>query len=181
MQMTLDGYVSGPAGEMDWIASSDDDWQELFNDMESVDTLLVGRNMHPDYFQYWQSVLTDPAADPHEKKYAELADRTPHILFSRTLTEVSWHNTRIAHDAASEVTKLKQQPGRDMMLWGGATIASELLSLGLVDELRITLNPTLLGAGLPMFNNIKTRHKLTTLSVKPLMAGLVLLKYKVNN
>lgn len=179
MQMTLDGYVAAPDGKADWLITSEGDWAATFEDLQSVDTILVGRKMYPEYSGYWRSVLTDPKADANEKKYAEWADRTPHIVFSHSMKDVDWPNTRNAPELEAEVKKLKQQPGKDILAWGGATLAGELIRKKLANELRITLNPHLLGGGLSLFDNVNERQKLTLKSERPLDKGLVLLKYEL--
>ena len=177
MQTTLDGFVAGPNGEMDWIMSGDDEWQELFKDLATVDTMLLGRNMYPGYSDYWRSVLSDPAGNKNEKKYAELADRTPHIVFSGSLQAADWKNTRIARNAGKEVAGLKREKGGDIIAWGGASFASSLINLGLIDEYRITLNPTLLGGGLSLFSNVRERHNLALRDSRQLGSGMMLLRY----
>lgn len=181
MQMTLDGYISGAKGESDWLLSDEEEWKEMFNELDSVDTILVGRNMYSEYVQYWRAVLKDESADVNERKYAQRAHEIPHIVFSRTMADAGWDNARIARDAATEVKKLKQSGGKNMILWGGATLASELISLNLVDELRIELNPTILGSGVSLFKGIKDRHRLSPTVVKSFPSGIVLLKYTFKN
>ena len=112
VEMSLDGYIAGPNREGDWISSGEEIWKHMFNDLGDVDTVLLGLNTYPEYAGYWRSVLTDPDADPHERKYAQWAERTPHIVFSKTLQSVDWANSRIARDPRAEVASLKQQPGK---------------------------------------------------------------------
>ena len=94
-------------------------------DLRSVDTVLLGRKMYPGYSGHWRSVLADPSAEGYPKDYARYADKTPHIVFSHTMSTPEWKNTRVATDAAKEVRDLKRKAGKDMILWGGATIASD--------------------------------------------------------
>ena len=157
MQMTLDGFVEGPDGKLDWITGGDEVWNEMFNDLRSVDTFLLGRKMYPGYSDYWRSVLANPSADKNELEFARIAEKTPHIVFSKTLSKTDWENTRIAKDVVKEIAHLKQQPGKDMMLWGGAAMASAFINPGLVDEYRITLAPIVLGGGKSLFSNLKQR------------------------
>ncbi len=176
VQTSLDGYIAGPNGEGDWISSGEEIWKHMFNDLEDVDTVLVGRNTYPEYADYWRSVLTAPNADPNERKYAQWAERTPHIVFSKTLQSADWANTRIARDPSAEVASLKQQPGKNMVAWGGGEFASALLQTGLADELRITIAPVLLGSGLSLFQQID-QTKLVPIDVRPLVDGSVILRY----
>src|SRR5919112_6213190 len=175
MQMSLDGFIEGPNGEMDWLVNSEEDWKEMFKDLESVDTYLLGRKMYPIYTAYWRSVLTNESSPKAELRYAKLADKSQHIVFSKTLTTVEWKNTRIAVDPLAEINQLKIQPGKDMVIWGGAELAATFINLGLVDRYRITLNPTILGGGKPMFNNISQRRKLKLLESRPMKSGATIL------
>lgn len=178
MQMTLDGYVAGPNDELDWIVSSNDEWTEMFKDLESVDTYLLGRKMYPGYADFWLTALKDPSMPADLVKFAKIADKTTHIVFTRGDFKPTWQNTRVAHDLVADITNLKKQEGKDMMAWGGANFASELINHGLVDEYRITLNPTVLGAGKPLFANIKKRNRLQLIDSRPLSSGLIVLRYK---
>lgn len=178
MQMSLDGFIEGPGGAMDWLTSGGEDWKEMFKDLESVDTHLLGRKMYPGYSAYWRSLLTDPSGPKDEVAYAKLADRTPHIVFSKTLNTVDWQNTRIAIDPVAEINRLRQEPGKDMVIWGGAEMAASFINLGLVDKYRIALNPTILGGGKPLFNNISERRKLKLIEARPLKSGTTVLWYE---
>ena len=178
MQITLDGYVAGPNDEADWLISSDDEWTDLFKDLHSADTYLLGRKMYPIYSEYWQSVLHNPDSAPNELKFAKLADKTQHIVFTKGDFKPDWKNTRVAHDLVAEVTRLKKENGKNIIAWGGANFASNLIKLGLVDEYRLELNPTILAKGKPLFNNLEQRKKLTLIDSKPLKSGLIVLRYQ---
>lgn len=177
MQISLDGFIEGPNGAMDWLLGGDDVWDTMFKDMESVDTYLLGGNTYPVYAEHWRSLL-NKTDDSNEVKFAKLADKTPHIVFSHTIKKVDWANTRIATDAEAEIAKLKQQPGKDMYVWGGATFAGFLINKGLVDEYRLVLNPTVLGGGKPLFKDVEKRMKLTLIDSRPLSSGVVVLRYR---
>ena len=178
MEMSLDGFIEGPNGETDWLVNSEEDWKEMFKDLESVDTYLLGRKMYPGYTDYWRSVLTNVSSPKDELRYAKLADKSQHIVFSKTLTTVEWKNTRIAVDPLAEINQLKKQPGKDMVIWGGAELAATFINLGLIDRYRITLNPTILGGGKPMFNNMSQRRKLKLLESRPMKSGATILWYE---
>lgn len=143
--------------------------------------------MYPGYEQYWQAVLDNPRgilpftgrpATEGEIEYAEFAGRTPHIVLSNTLQTVSWKNTTIVRDI-EDIRRLKEAPGGDMHAVGGATIVSSLMNAELVDEIRLVVQPILLGAGKPLFKDVKKRHALTLLTARPLKAGAVSLSYSV--
>ena len=178
MQITLDGYVAGPNDEADWLISSDDEWTDIFKDLDSADTYLLGRKMYPIYSQYWQSVLKNPDGAPNELKFAKLADKTQHIVFSRSDFKPDWKNTRVAHDIQAEVARLKKEDGKNIIAWGGANFAASLIDLDVVDEYRFELNPTILANGKALFKNVEQRKQLALIDVKPLSAGLIVLRFR---
>ena len=179
IQVSLDGFVEGPNGEMDWLAHDDDEyWQDLFELLESVDTFLLGRVTYPDYAAYWGAVLTNPDSSKNQVRYARIAERTPHLVFSRTLKKVNANNTRIiSGDLEGEVLDLKNQHGKDMVVWGGASLASAFVELGLVDEYQFALNPVVLGGGKALFKDVRRRRRLKLAGVRTLRSGVVLVRY----
>ncbi len=178
MQITLDGYVTGTDDKADWLINSDDAWTDLFKDLDSADTYLLGRKMYPLYSGYWQSVLNNPDSDPNELKFAKLADKTKHIVFTKGDFTPDWKNTIVAHDLSAEINRLKKENGKNIIAWGGANFASSLIELDLVDEYRFALNPTILTKGKSLFNNLEQRKKLVLVDSKPLKSGLIIVRYQ---
>ncbi|MBN9381859.1 MAG: dihydrofolate reductase family protein [Chitinophagaceae bacterium] len=186
MDMSFDGIVvtehDQSAGETDAadhnIENSDELWNHMFNDLASVDTILTGGGMNPEYFDHWRAQLSNPTADPNEVKYARWAYQIPHIVFSKTQQKVDWPNSRIATNPEAEIVSLKQQPGKDILTWGGATFANYLISKGLIDEYNIRVSPKIFGRGKTLFNNIQYRSNLSLIDVRQLKSGIVMLRYK---
>ncbi|HTE29289.1 MAG TPA: dihydrofolate reductase family protein [Chryseolinea sp.] len=178
MQITLDGYVADLNDEADWLISDDDEWTDHFKDINSADTYLLGRKMYPIYSKYWQSVLHKADSAPNELKFAKLADKSQHIVFTKGDFKPDWKNTRVAHDLPAEVARLKKENGKNIIAWGGANFASNLIKLGLVDEYRFELNPTLLAKGKALFNNLEQRKQLILIDSRPLKSGLIILRYQ---
>jgi dihydrofolate reductase len=186
MQVTLDGFIEGPNGELDWAMAEDEEtWRDLDETLESVDTFVLGRVMYPAYEKYWLAILANPAgilpfsgkvASKNEIAYARRADKIPHLVLSKTLDKVEWKTTRIVRDV-EEIRKLKQQPGKDMLVLGGATLVSSLMNLGLIDELRLMVNPLVLGGGKLLFKDVKGRHKFMLINTKTFRSGKVVLHY----
>lgn len=181
MQMSVDGFIEGPKGEVDWI----DTWEDPFDLLSQIDTCILGGGMYPGYEQYWRAIFANPesvspftgkVASKGEVDYARFADKTAHVVVSTTMEKVAWNNTRIVRDI-EELRQMKQQPGKDMHAVGGATLVSSLMSAGLVDELRLVVRPIVLGGGKAMFKDVKERHALRLLETKPLKSGLVRLTY----
>jgi dihydrofolate reductase len=181
LQTSLDGYIEGANGEIDWIRS----WEDPFDILPEIDTCILGGGMYPGYEQYWGAIMADPAAvstftgaaaTPGEVDYAHFARRAQHIVLSRTLKAAAWPNTRIVRDAA-EIKALKRQPGKNIHAVGGAALVGSLINLGLVDELRVVVQPILLGTGKALFGDVTGRHPLTLGQVKAVGDGTVRLSY----
>jgi dihydrofolate reductase len=177
LQTSVDGFIEGPNGELDWAMAEDEEtWRDLDETLRSVDTFILGRGMYPAYEQYWLSLLDKPTGTKNENAYARRADKIPHIVLSKTLDNVAWKMTRIVRDV-EEIRKMKQQPGKDMLTFGGATLVSSLMNLGLIDELHLMVNPLILGGGKALFKDVKSRHSLKLIGAKPLKSGKVGLTY----
>jgi dihydrofolate reductase len=179
--VSLDGLIEGPNGELDWV----DTWEDPFDLLAQIDTCILGGRMYPGYEQYWNAILTDPAAKlpftgkiatEGEIAYAHFAQKTSHIVLSRTLNNVGWKNTRIIRDV-DEIRRMKQQPGKDMHAVGGAALVGSLMNERLIDELRLVVHPIILGGGKALFKEVKERHALRFLGAKTLESGMVRLTY----
>ena len=165
MQVSIDGLIEGPNGEVDWVGS----WDDSFGLLSEVDTCVLGGGMYPGYEEYWTSILANPkgvlsltGAVPNEDEvaYARFADRTPHFVLSSTLEEVRWQTSTVVRDIEA-IRRLKQEPGKGIYAVGGATFISSLMNAGLVDELRLTVRPIVLGRGTPLFKDVSDRQALT--------------------
>ena len=180
MQVSLDGFVDGENGDLSWVQKDDEEsWTDLFQMLKSVDLFLLGRVMYPDYRDYWKSTLTNEKASPNHKAYAQLAEKTSHIVFSQTLKDSGWGNTRInSGPVAEEVKKIKQQSGGDIQIVGGAKLASSLINAGLVDEYRIVVNPVMIAKGKSFFHQLTGWSNLHFQSAKTLTSGIVVLRYE---
>jgi dihydrofolate reductase len=181
--ISLDGFLEGPNGEMDWFSSDDAVWQEMFKLNAHVDTVLMGRGMYPGYSQHWRNVLATLRAEPdkhrqNEVTYARWADKTRHIVFSRELKSVEGANMEIMRDAASDVPRLKREAGKSLLVYGGARFAGALIDQGLVDEYHLVVEPVALGGGKPLFSNLSKRRALKRTDAKLLPSGAVWLSYK---
>lgn len=173
--VTLDGFFEGPNGEIDW-HNVDEEFNEFAVDqVETADGLIFGRVTYELMASYWPTAAAQ-AADPI---VAEKMNTMPKIVFSRTLDKVEWNNTRLVKgDAAEEISELRQQPGKDLLIFGSAGLASTLTNLGLIDEYRIMVNPVVLGKGNPLFKDIKEQLNLRLLRTRNFSNGNVLLYYE---
>jgi dihydrofolate reductase len=170
MQTSVDGFIEDPEAKQDWV----ENWEDDYGLLDQVDTCVLGSVMYPGYEEYWTSVLEDPEAPlpfsgkpatPNEIVYAAWASRTPHIVVSRKPMEVAWRNSRVVSDL-DEIRELKQNPGKNVYVVGGALLVSSMINVGLIDEIRLIVNPVLLGGGKPLFGSVIDRHYLRLVSVE---------------
>ncbi len=179
MQISLDGFVAGPNGELDWVTMSAEMDDALLPDlMRRSDVCLIGRNLYEGFASYWPSApQTNPNLSKSEIQFSEWIDQAQKVVFSTTLDKAEWNNSRlVSTDPAAEVARLKQQPGKDMLLFGGARIAQTFVRLGLVDLYTLMVNPVILGQGQPLFKDTP-RRKLELVSCSVFQPGAVALRY----
>lgn len=185
MMMSLDGFIAGPNDEMDWLPDfkNEELWEEMHAEMwkqlRTVDTILLGRLTYQIWERYWPAAATDPSSTKNDIEFSRYADETPKVVFSKTLDNVKWQNTRLIKDnIAEEIAKMKQRPGKDLALAGGAGIAQTFTNLGLIDRYRLLVHPVVLGKGKPLFKDIKTRIKLRLVNMMTYKNGVVGLDYE---
>jgi len=159
VQMTVDGFVAGPEGQLDWmwLPSEKDDsfFQKVIDLADSCDTILLGRKMTPEFIEYWEKVV-DTQPDSPEQPLAQRMVNMRKIAFSRTQTTMKGRNLEVENgDLAAAVQALKKAPGKDIMVYGGANFLSALISLNLIDEYFIMVNPVAIGKGLSIFKERK--------------------------
>lgn len=155
MQLSVDGFVAGPEGQLDWMTWN---WDEQLQDFvrnltATVDTILMGRKMSEGFIPHWEKAVNNPE-DP-DQLFAHLMVETPKIVFSRSQSTIEGINASISNEPVSDVVnKLKNQQGKDMIVYGGAEFVSSLIDHQLIDELYLFINPTAIGQGLPIFNSM---------------------------
>ena len=175
MLVSLDGYYEGPDHGIDW-HNVDAEFNEyaIDNLRNKFDTLLFGRVTYEGMAAWWPT----PAAATDDPIVANLMNTLPKIVFSRTLDRAEWQNTRLVKEhAAEEVARLKQQPGKDIAIFGSSDLALALIPHGLIDEYHILVNPIVLGGGKALFHGIQGRLKLKLLRTQTYRSGNVLLVY----
>lgn len=183
MRLSADMKFEGPEGYADWV----DAWADDYNLTPQIDACIVGGGMYPGYEKYWTKIQTEPdqlhwysnkLPTPAEIAWAAFAAKTPHYVLSTTLEAVQWPKTRIIRDQGA-VAILKQQPGKDIYLMGGAKLTASLIDAGLVDEIRIIVYPLIAGAGNGLFATLQNRHGLDLQKVEQLPGGRVSLTYGI--
>ena len=178
VQMSIDGFITGTKGEMDWMVYpwTDDITEYVVKFNDPIDTILLGRTLAEGFIPHWAIVVTN-TQDPDyvfALKYANV----PKIVFTKTLDKSIWDNTVLAKgDLVEEVTKLKKQDGKDMVCYGGSTFVSNLVKEKLIDELHLFVNPAAIGSGLPIFHTINAMQNYTIDEVQKFDCGIVLMKY----
>ena len=156
--MTIDGFVAGPNGELDWMWISGSDeagFRKVIELAQSCDTILLGRKMTPEFINHWENVV-DNLPESTEQPLAQLMVNMRKIVFSRTQIDIKGRNLEVENgDLVTAVQALKKQPGKDIMVYGGANFASSLISHDLIDEYYIFSNPVAIGNGLSIFKEKK--------------------------
>ncbi len=179
--VTLDGYIAGPNGEMDWVAENYDDAMATYENeiVSQADTLLLGRVTYQSFAGSWPHVPDNPNASEGEKAYARALNAMRKIVFSRTLDSVEWNNSTLRKEVVpEEIEQLKQEPGRDMLIYGSASIIQTLTNHGLIDEYQVLVHPLIVGGGKPLFQNIQHQVKLKLVNTKTHPSGVVVLSYQ---
>jgi dihydrofolate reductase len=176
---SVDGYIAGPQGEFDWPALGPElyGYSEAMN--EQVDTLLYGRVVWRMMAAYWPAADADPeTAGDHVRAFAPFWRRTPKVVVSRTLEDAGWDARVIGSDLATQITELKRQPGKDILLTGGAELAASLTELGLLDDYRIVVHPVVLGGGPRLFLEPASRIDLRLVDTRTFDGKTVLVRYE---
>jgi dihydrofolate reductase len=173
--VTLDGYFAGLNGEIDWHNADDEFNQFAIAQLNEVDTLIFGRITYEGMFSYW----TTPAAATDDPLVAAKMNTLAKIAFSKTLGKVEWHNTTLVREIIPEEIKaLKEQPGKDMVIFGSGELVSSFARLELIDEYRLIVNPVVLGQGQPLFKDLAAKLDLKLLKTQTFRSGNVLLYYQ---
>ncbi|HVH66895.1 MAG TPA: dihydrofolate reductase family protein [Gemmatimonadales bacterium] len=152
MQMTVDGFVAGPEGQLDWMTwDMDEKLLAFINHLtDTSDTILLGRKMTPGFTSYWEAVKPESAEYPFACKMVDMSK----IAFSKTLKHIDGKNVRVENgDLVEAVNRLKRLPGKDIVVYGGATFVGSLLGHGLIDELNIFVNPVAIARGMQIFTD----------------------------
>lgn len=179
MHVSLDGFAAGPKGELDFLTYDEELVQYAADLVKTVGSPVYGRTTYQLMESYWPTVLTKPDAPKHAQEHAQWVENIPKIVFSRTLNEVTWNNTRLIKDNVSdEVRKLKQEPGKDLAIFGSPGLATTFMKEGLIDEYKLTVHPVILGNGLSVFKSNTVKSTLKLLDAKTLKSGVVTVHYE---
>ncbi len=173
--VTLEGFFEGPNREIDWHNVDDEFNTFAIEQTSAVDVILFGRVTYQMMASFWptpEAIAADPVV-------AGQMNSLPKVVFSTTLVRAEWSNTTLVRDhLKEEVLKMKQQPGKDLALFGSANLLASLMQLDLVDEHRILVNPVILGNGHPLFRQARDRQNLKLIRSRVFGNGNVLLCYQ---
>ncbi len=176
VHISVDGHISGPNGEFDWPAMTDELSAYSHAMTEHVDTFLYGRVVWEMMSSYWPAI-DETAEHAHDRHFAPIWRDMPKVVVSRTLKTAGW-NTRVISDRLEEqIGELKNRPGKDILLTGGAGLAASLTELGLIDEYQIVVHPVVLGGGPRAFPEGKERLNFTLVESRTFDSRVVLMRY----
>ena len=177
MQLSIDGFVAGPNGEMDWMVWNWDAalMQYVKALTDPVDTILLGRVLAQGFIPHWAAAAASPEAADFEHKM----DQTHKVVFTKTLENNEWSNTDLAKgNLAEEIAALKRMSGKDIIVYGGSNFVSNLIKAGLIDEYHFFINPSILGRGMPIFQEAVDRSTLNLVHAKSFECGIAVLCYQ---
>ena len=174
LSMTLDGFCDHT------VSVVNEETHEHFNGLSSnADTLLMGRTTYQLMESYWPSLVKNPTGNKPIDEFAVLIDDISKIVFSRTLTDVSWKNTELKKEIVkADILKLKEQEGKNILV-GSPSLIVAFTQLNLIDEYNLNISPIIAGSGLVLFKNIKDRVNLKLLETKTFKDGVVNMRYEV--
>jgi dihydrofolate reductase len=176
MQLSANGFVAGPNGEMDWMTWNwDDALKKYVTDLTApVDCIIMGRKLAQGFIPYWADVVSRP--DDPQFPFGKIMHDTPKVVFTKTLEKSEWENTVLAKgNLADEINNLKKQQGGDIIVYGGANYVTNLIEERLIDELNLFINPAAIGNGMTIFAN---RKNLKLINATAFDCGIVVLKYE---
>lgn len=176
--ISLDGFMAGPGGDMSFITMDDEIGDYIYPIINSVDMAVYGRITYQMMEGYWPTAGDDPDAGPHARAHARWYNGVKKIVASRTLPASADPKVRVVgDDIVGALRVAKQQPGGDIMIFASPTLTHTLAGADLVDEWRLTLQPVVLGGGLPLFTRLEKRSQLELRSSKTFRSGVIAVHY----
>ncbi|HKS06238.1 MAG TPA: dihydrofolate reductase family protein [Gemmatimonadaceae bacterium] len=180
VQMTVDGYIAGPKGEMDFFTWNwGDDIKKYVGDLvRPIQTVVLGRKVAEGFIPHWEGVAKDPKHEEYGagRKFTDCEK----VVFSKTLVKSPWERTVIAKgDLAQEINTLKRKGDGDLFAYGGSQFVGSLIESDLVDDYYVFINPVVAGKGMPIFDRLKATRQLEVVETKPFSCGIVMVHYRV--
>ena len=181
MHISLDGFVAGPNGEMDWIKVDEEIFDHVGKRISESDTALYGRVTYEMMENYWPTAADEPDASKHDIEHSKWYNNAHKIVLSKTMKDADLTNTTIISDNLSNrINEIKQKEDKDILLFGSPTATHSLIQLNLIDGYWLFVNPIILGQGIPLFTDIKDKIKLNLLTTRSFTSGVTELNYAVD-
>ena len=181
MHISLDGFVAGPKGEMNWIKVDEDIFDHVGRRIGETDTALYGRATYEMMEGYWPTAGDKPNASKHDIDHSRWYKKAHKVVLSKTMKDASLPNTTIISDnLADSINEIKQKAGSEILLFGSPTATHALMQLDLIDGYWLFVNPIILGQGIPLFTNIKDKIKLQLVTTRQFTSGVTELSYLVD-
>ena len=182
MHISLDGFVAGPNGEIDWVKVDEEIFNYVGKRISEGDTALYGRVTYQMMEAYWPTAADKPAATRHDIEHSKWYSKVHKVVLSKTMKDAELTNTTIISDNLSDrISEIKQQAGEDILLFGSPTATHSLIKQNLIDGYWLFVNPIILGQGIPLFVDIKDKIKLKLLTTtRQFTSGVTELNYIVD-
>lgn len=179
MHTSLDGFVAGLNGEMDWIKVDDAIFDFVGTMTEKADTALYGRVTYELMQSYWPTASEQPNASKHDREHSAWYNKVSKVVLSKTISEKGLYNTIVIGDQlADNINKIKKQDGKNILIFGSPIATYSLLKEGLIDEFWLFVNPVILGQGIPLFKGVTEATKLRLIETKTFYCGVIALHYE---
>ena len=184
MHVSLDGFVAGPNGELDWAKVDEELFDFVGKRISEGDTALYGRVTYQMMENYWPTAGDKPAASRHDIEHSKWYKKAHKVVLSKTMKDADLTNTKIISENLSDnINEIKQSPNgdsKDILLFGSPTSTHALMELDLIDGYWLFVNPIIIGRGIPLFAGIKDKIKLKLLTTRPFTCGVTELNYTVD-
>ncbi len=179
MHTSLDGFVAGPNGELNWAKLDDEIFDFVATMTAHADTALYGRVTYQLMESYWPKAGEQPNATKHAIEHSKWYNKVSKVVLSKTINEAGLINTKVISDQLKDnINKIKKQEGENILIFGSPGASQSLLNEGLIDEFWLFVNPIILGKGMPLFKNITGTTKLKLADSKTFASGVIALHYK---
>lgn len=180
MHISLDGFVAGPGGEMDWIKVDEEVFDHVGKRISEGDTALYGRVTYRMMEDYWPTAADKPTATKHDIEHSKWYSKVKKVVLSKTMNDASATGTLvIGDDISNRINELKSQTGKEILIFGSPTATHSLMKLNLIDGYWLFVNPVILGRGIPLFVDIKNKTPLKLVTTRPFKCGVTELNYVV--
>ena len=179
MHTSLDGFVAGPNGEMNWIKVDEEIFDFVATMTDNADTALYGRVTYEMMEGYWPTAGEQPNASKHDKEHSKWYNNVSKVVLSRTIKDTGLNNTKVISDDLSEnINAIKQQDGKNIIIFGSPGASQSLLNEELIDGFWLFVNPVILGQGMPLFKDVTGTTKLKFVESKTFQCGVIALHYE---